>query len=85
MAMMMQPYAGKDAVIVRLPVGGRGVRVLVSREALQERFSAGPEPDDWVSTYHSHADEIDAVVRAKVAKAAPEPVIVSKHDFPLPQ
>jgi hypothetical protein len=82
MEMMMQAYAGNDAVIVRLPVGGRSVRVLVSREALEERFAAGPAAADWVQAYHAHADVIDAVVRAKVARACPEPIVVSKHDFP---
>jgi len=85
MELMMQAYAGRDAVIVRVPVAGRGVRVLVSREALEERFAAGPAPQDWVSAYQSHAEVIDAVVRAKVAKASPEPVVISKHDFPLVQ
>ena len=85
MEQMMQAYAGRDAVIVRVPVGGRGVRVLVSREALEERFAAGPAPQDWVYAYQSHAEVIDAVVRAKVAKASPEPVVISKHDFPLVQ
>ncbi|RZL03201.1 MAG: DUF1488 family protein [Rubrivivax sp.] len=85
MELMMQAYAGRDAVIVRVPVGGRGVRVLVSREALEERFAAGPAPQDWVYAYQSHAEVIDAVVRAKVAKASPEPVVISKHDFPVVQ
>jgi hypothetical protein len=74
-------YAGGDSVIVRVPVSGRLVRVIVTREALETRFAAGHTPEEWVHSYRAHADEIDAVVRGKVARASPEPVLISKHDF----
>ena len=77
-------YAGHDSVIVRVPVAGRLVRVIVTREALETRFEAGHTPDGWVQAYRAHANEIDGVVRDKVARAAPEPVLVSKHDFAAP-
>ena len=76
-----EPYAGREAVVIRVGVGRREVRAIVSREALEERFEAGHDPQDWVDAYRAHADAIDAVVRAKVARASPEPVLVSKHDF----
>lgn len=74
-------YAGADSVIVRIAVGGRLVRAIVSREALERRFGAGHSPQGWLDSYVAHADEIDAVVRDKVARACPEPVMVSMHDF----
>lgn len=74
-------YAGTDSVIVRVPLGGRLVRVIVTREALECRFDAGHSPQAWVDAYMAHASEIEAVVRDKVARATPEPVLVSKHDF----
>lgn len=74
-------YAGHDAVIVRVHVGRRRVRAIVSREALEERFAAQHTPDAWVDAYRAHADVIEAVVRHKVARASPEPVVISKYDF----
>ncbi|RZI86150.1 MAG: DUF1488 family protein [Rubrivivax sp.] len=76
-----QIYAGRDSVIARVPIGGRLVRVIVSREALETRFDAGDSPQAWVDTYRANAETIEAVIRGKVAKASPEPVMVSKHDF----
>jgi hypothetical protein len=76
-----QIYAGRDSVIVRVPVAGRLVRVIVSREALETRFDAGDSPQAWVDTYQANAAAIEAVIRGKVARASPEPVMVSKHDF----
>ncbi len=74
-------YAGHDSVIVRVPVGKRLVRAIVSREALEARFHAGRTPQDWVEAYRANAGTIEAVVQGKVARASPEPVLVSKHDF----
>jgi hypothetical protein len=74
-------YAGHDSVIVRVPVGRRLVRAIVSREALESRFNAGDSPEAWVETYRANAQAIEAVVQNKVSKAAPEPVLISKHDF----
>jgi len=76
-----EPYVGHEAVVIRVHTGRREVRAVVSREALEERFSAGHTPTDWLHAYQAHADEIDAVVKAKVARASPEPVVISKHDF----
>lgn len=74
-------YVGSDSVIVRLLVGGRLVRVVVSREALETRFDAVHTREGWLGAYQANAQEIEAIVRGKVAKAAHEPVLVSKHDF----
>ncbi|MBI2733424.1 MAG: DUF1488 family protein [Aquabacterium sp.] len=74
-------YAGHDSVIVRLPVGLRLVRAIISREALETRFSAGHTRQDWVDTYLAHASQIEAVVQDKIAKACPEPILISKYDF----
>lgn len=74
-------YVGNDAVIVRLDLGQRRVRAIVSREALEERFSAQHNPAAWLDAYKANSAVIDAVVRDKVARASPEPVIISKYDF----
>jgi len=74
-------YAGHDSVIVRLPVGLRLVRAIISREALETRFQAGHNRQDWVYTYLANASQIEAVVQDKIAKACPEPIVVSKYDF----
>lgn len=74
-------YAGSDSVIVRVPMASRLVRVIVTREALETRFDAGHSPEGWVEAYRAHSTEIDAVVRDKIARACPEPILVSKHDF----
>lgn len=74
-------YAGLDSVIVRVPVAGRLVRAIVSREALETRFHAGHGPDDWLQAYRANCTAIEAVVKHKVSRASPEPIMVSKHDF----
>lgn len=74
-------YAGHDSVIVRVPIGRRLVRAIISREALESRFNAGHTREEWVETYRANANVIEAVVQDKVAKATPEPVLISKHDF----
>jgi hypothetical protein len=74
-------YAGLDSVIVRMAIAGRLVRAIVSREALETRFQAGHSPDDWLQAYRANADAINAVVKGKVDRASPEPIMVSKHDF----
>ncbi|MBI5333070.1 MAG: DUF1488 family protein [Burkholderiales bacterium] len=76
-----EPYVGHEAVVIRVDTGRREVRAVVSREALEERFAAGHTPQDWLLAYQAHAEEIQAVVRAKVARASPEPVVISKYDF----
>ncbi len=74
-------YAGHDSVIVRMPIGRRLVRAIVSREALETRFQAGHTQQDWVDTYRANANAIEAVVQGKLAKACPEPILISKYDF----
>lgn len=74
-------YAGHDSVIVRVPIGHRLVRAIVSREALESRFNSGTTREAWVETYRANAVTIEAVVQDKVARASPEPVLISKHDF----
>lgn len=74
-------YAGHDSVIVRLPIGLRQVRAIISREALETRFKAGHNQQDWVDTYLANASQIEAVVQDKIARACPEPIVVSKYDF----
>jgi hypothetical protein len=74
-------YAGHDAVIVRVPAPSRLIRAIVSREALETRFQAGHTQQDWVDAYLSHAEQIVAVIQDKIARACPEPILISKHDF----
>lgn len=62
-------------------VGLRLVRAIISREALATRFQAGHSRQDWVDTYLTNATQIEAVVQGKIAKACPEPIVVSKYDF----
>lgn len=74
-------YAGHDSVIVRLPIGRRLVRAVISREVLENRFASGHSRQDWIDTYQAHAPEFEAVVQTKLARACPEPILISKYDF----
>lgn len=74
-------YAGHDSVIVRMPIGRRLVRAIVSREVLESRFHAGHTREDWVDAYRANAVTIEAVVQNKIARACPEPILISKYDF----
>ncbi len=74
-------YAGHDSVIVRMPIGRRLVRAIITREALETRFAAGHSQQAWIEAYHAHAQAIEAVVQDKLSKACPEPILISKYDF----
>lgn len=74
-------YPGRNALVVRVEVGRRKVRAIVSQEALEERFAAQRTPEAWVDAYRANSAAIDALVRDKVARACPEPIVISMHDF----
>ena len=74
-------YPGRNALILRVDMGRRKVRAIVSQEALEERFGSARTPQAWIEAYRAHAATIDALVRSKVQRACPEPIVISMHDF----
>lgn len=74
-------YLGKQAIILRLDVGRRRVRAVVSREALEQCFAAERKPEAWMAAYKANVIAIEAVIRDKVARACREPIVVSMQDF----
>jgi len=61
---------------------GRTVRGLVSCEALETHFGAGPSPDSWLVAYRANESVIDAMIRHK-ANLHPHlsVVVVVANDF----
>ena len=62
----------QEAIDIRAGIEGssyrwRVVRALVSCEALETHFGAGPSPDSWLVAYRANEPAIDAMIRHKAA------------------
>lgn len=70
-----------EAVRFVVVVGGMIVRALVSREFLEDRFVAGPNPADWLAAYESHRQEIHQIVSRKYRREGTSPVLIHTDEF----
>lgn len=59
----------------------QAVGASIGKETLHYRYHATSSDDDPLKTYLAHADEIDAVVRRRVAGGSREPVMLRDHDM----
>jgi hypothetical protein len=70
------------AVRFWVPVEGQPpVGAIISKLTLHYRFRPGATNDDPLETYRSHAQQIDATVRRRVAGGSIEPVMVREYDL----
>jgi len=63
-----------------VPVEGRLVGASIGKAVLHYRYHANRSDDEPLATYLSHASEIDAAVRRRVAAGALEPVFLRDPD-----
>ena len=83
-----QPGAGatyfhepSDSVRFWVDVGGTWVGATVSRYTLHHRYCPGGHTDDAMETHRTHLAELEAAVRARVAKGSIEPVMLREFDL----
>ncbi|UXH76423.1 DUF1488 domain-containing protein [Roseateles amylovorans] len=62
-------------------VGEQPVGASIRKETLHYRYHPHGANDDPLATYMAHADEIDAVVRRRLASGSREPVMLRDHDM----
>ncbi|WP_431261729.1 DUF1488 family protein [Roseateles chitinivorans] len=57
------------------------VGATVRRETLHYRYSAHNTDDDPLLTFQAHTDELEGIVRRRVASGSREPVMLRDHDL----
>jgi Protein of unknown function (DUF1488) len=77
------PYFHEPTSAVRFWVLVDGVEIgaSVSSDALHYRYRRGAEREDPLKTYRTHATELEAAVRRRVAQGSIEPVMVREFDL----
>ncbi len=81
--MPQAPYFHDDSAAVRfwVDVDGATVGASVSKSTLHYRYMPQRSDDEPLATYLAHQDEIDAVVRRRVAGGSIEPVMLREYDL----
>ena len=62
-------------------IAGEPVGASISRQTLHYRYCPHARSEDHLRTYETHAADIDAAVRRRIAQGAIEPVIVREPDL----
>ena len=77
------PYFHDDSASVRfwVEIAGLPVGASIGKAALHYHFMPGRSDDQPLPTYLAHADEIEAVVRRRVAAGSIEPVMLRESDL----
>ena len=78
MAITARKSTGVQAIEVT--VSGRGPRVIhaiVTREALQKRWGAGPTQDDLLTVFEEHSKEIEDEVLRLAAAAGKDRLVIN--------
>lgn len=71
-----------DAVIVPAVIDNKLTRCNVTKECLDQKFHAGPQPEDRLATYRGHQLEIkQALVRKLKTMGFRSDVALSANDF----
>ncbi len=81
--MLPEAYFHDDSGSVRfwVQVDGQEVGASVRRETLHYRFEPLRSNDEPMATYQSHAAELHAAVRRRVAAGSIEPVMLRESDL----
>ncbi|RZI56192.1 MAG: DUF1488 family protein [Rubrivivax sp.] len=81
----MKPAAfydlGSGTVRFWVQVGEQFVGATVRRETLHYRYSPHNTEDDPLRTFQAHTDELERIVRRRVARGSREPVMLRDHDL----
>lgn len=71
---------GNGTVRFAVNVGNVIVQALISRELLEDRFAAGPDPASWLQAYQANSEAIDRMTTRLYLRDAMAPVIL--HNGP---
>lgn len=63
-------------------IGAETIGASITKETLHYRYNPTQQDDDPLTTYTSHAAELQDAVRRRVATGAREPVMLREHDLP---
>lgn len=74
-------HAESDTVRFWVPVEGRNMGAIISRQTLHYTFRPGVQGDEPLQTYASHLNDIHAAVRRRVAEGSLEPVMLREYDL----
>ena len=66
-------------------IGGKHLRIgaSIGKETLHYRYRPDGRDEDPMETYQSHAEDIEAAVRRRIAQGAREPVMLREFDLPV--
>jgi hypothetical protein len=67
---------GNETVRFAVNVGNVIVQALISRELLEGRFAATPDPTSWLQAYQSNSEAIDRMTTRLYLRDAMAPVIL---------
>ena len=73
-------HDASNAVRFLVTVDGRSVDASIGKTTLHYHFRTGDNADP-LETYASHAEEIDAAVRRRLAQGSTPPVMLREHDL----
>lgn len=68
--------ASGETIRFNIFVDGIIVRGMASREFLQTKYGAGPEPDSWLTAYTANMREIAGIVAARYRADFTSPVLL---------
>lgn len=81
----MKPAAfydlGSGSIRFWVLVGEQFIGATVRRESLHYRYSPHGTNDDPLQTFEAHAEELEGIVRRRVAGGSREPVMLRDHDL----
>jgi hypothetical protein len=73
-------HEATEAVRFWVEIDSLLVGATIGKKTLHYRYAAQRIDDDALTTYLEHSDEIDAVVRRRVAEGSREPVMLREWD-----
>ena len=77
MAITARVATGVQAIEVTVTDQGRRLHAIVTREALQRRWGAGPTQDDLLKVFSAHSREIEDEVLARAAATGLERFVIN--------
>jgi hypothetical protein len=84
-AMSQPPFFHEASRTVRfwVQVDAQWIGASIGKETLHYRYRPDGRDEDPMETYQSHAEDIEAAVRRRLAQGAREPVMLRESDLPV--
>jgi len=83
--MSQAPFFHEASRTVRfwVQVDAQWIGASIGKETLHYRYRPDGRDEDPMETYQSHAEDIEAAVRRRIAQGAREPVMLREFDLPV--